>query len=464
VWPLALVLTANPPRSAADEVRLNAIGPPLTALEKKIADPNWLVAWLLQPSRLRPHTVMPDFGLAPAEAQAIARYLYRSTAAATGTAWQGGDAQRGARLFVSRGCRGCHAINPGAPSLTPRVPNLAGIGLKVRADWLFAWLRAPRAYDPQTPMPQLALTDGEILDLVAYLMVQRAGADVLAAAPRYDPAAPATGGTLVDHYECASCHRMNGRPVPPPPFDIAAGSARAADVALRDGRTLVEYYNCRGCHAIEGAGGAILEHLERKTFAPPTLEGEGARVQTSWLVEFLQQPTTLRPWLEMRMPDYGLSAAHAAALAEYFAALAQVPARDEPVAGAAADLTARGLRRLHHYKCAQCHPSSAALPAGVDPENLSINLLLAQTRLRPSWIQQFLARPKAIAGTRTRMPAVFYSVDGTPKVEHPDEDIAAIAAYLLHMTEPLDVALAKLAAERQAERPKPQTDWTTYEY
>jgi mono/diheme cytochrome c family protein len=207
-------------------------------------------------------------------------------------------------------------------------------------------------------------------------------------------------------------------------------------------------------------------HLERKTRAPPTLEGEGARVQPSWLVAFLRRPQTLRPWLAIRMPDYGLGEDEARAFAAYFAALAGVPASDEAAAPAAAELTAQGLRRFAHYKCMQCHPAHAGaeLPAGVDHEDLSINLGLARSRLRPSWMRAFLASPKTIVGMQTRMPGVFYSADGAPKVERPTEDIEAITAFLLHASEPPDAAVARLAAERKAAAEQPATDWTTVQY
>ena len=93
-----------------------------------------------------------------------------------------------------------------------------------------------------------------------------------------------------------------------PKYALTTPTAGDADreAVLHDGRTLIAYYNCRACHRLEGSGGAIAPHLTRATLAPPSLEGEGARVQPSWLTGFLQRPTILRPWLAMRMPDYGL--------------------------------------------------------------------------------------------------------------------------------------------------------------
>lgn len=457
-----IALFAIPPTSA-DEPRFNAVGPPLGAIGAKIAEPHWLVAWLSQPSKLRHATVMPDFDLAPDEVRNLATYLLvESAPAPRESTWRGGDAQTGAALFVSRGCRGCHAIEPDESSLSPRVPNLAGIGLKARGAWLFDWISSPRSYDPRTPMPKLVLTEAEIRDLVAFLLTRRDGAGVVAAAPRFTPGDTAAGRTDFETYECANCHSMKGYPLPPPPFQLAPGDG--SDVALRNGRTLVAYYNCRGCHRIEGSGGAIADYLERKTFAPPTLEGEGDRVQPSWLIGFLHQPTPLRPWLKMHMPTFGFDDAEATALARYFATLAGVPATDEPVPDANANMVALGLRRIAHYKCDQCHPTGSEPPPGIDHENLSINLMLAKTRLRPSWIQRFLKEPKAIVGSQTRMPAVFYTSDGHPKVEHPLQDIDAITAYLLHMTEPLNEALADLAEHRKAEDQQEQIDWTKIRY
>ena len=39
-------------------------------------------------------------------------------------------------------------------------------------------------------------------------------------------------------------------------------------------------------------------------------------MQSSWLVDFLRRPRALRPWLEIRMPDYSLSEAEAQTLAD----------------------------------------------------------------------------------------------------------------------------------------------------
>lgn len=60
-------------------------------------------------------------------------------------------------------------------------------------------------------------------------------------------------------------------------------------------------------------------------YGPPHLRNEGAKVQTLWLRSFLRDPSAkIRPWLEMRMPNYGLDDKEAQSLADYFAALEEV--------------------------------------------------------------------------------------------------------------------------------------------
>ncbi len=453
-----LAPAADPPSAP----RLGAVGPPLTALDGKIADPDWLVAWLMQPSRLRPGTIMPDASLKPAEAQAIARYLLGAAKPAKAAAPAGGDAATGEKLFVERGCRGCHAVKRGETSVSERVPNLSDVGVKLRPEWVAAWLRSPRAYSPHTAMPQVPLTDDEVRQLVAYLASLREGPPAAPGVPRFDAAADAAAGrAAIEAYGCASCHELKGFPAPRPAFELAGAQAKPDEV-LRDGRTLVEFYNCRGCHSIEAAGGAIAKHLSRAGLAPPILDGEGARVQNSWLVDFLQKPQPLRPWLAMRMPDFGMDEARAEALARYFAAVSNVPAKDEPLPAVPQEQLDRGVRRVGHFKCTQCHLTGDAIPSGADPEDLSINLMLAKTRLRPSWIREFLAQPKKFAGPQTRMPAVFFAPDGSPRVEHAEEDIGAIAAYLTQMKEPPAATLARIEEERK--KKEAPTDWTKMQY
>jgi len=177
----------------------------------------------------------------------------------------------------------------------------------------------------------------------------------------------------------------------------------------------------------------------------------------------------VRPWLKIKMPVFSFSEDQARVLVEGFSAVADVrnPYTYVAKAEAVPERFQRGIRRFRHYKCLQCHPTSIdqGLPEDVDPEDLSINLMLTKARLRPEWIRDFMARPKQIAGNQTRMPTAFYTVDGEPKVERPREDIEDITIYMMAMVEEPEVTLKALEEERtRQEEEEHAVDWTTVDY
>lgn len=89
----------------------------------------------------------------------------------------GGDAEAGKVVFLSKGCTGCHTVQgiPEAqgkvgPELTHEASNssIAGV-LPNTEENLRKFLKDPAAVKPGTVMPNLALTDGEIEALTAFL-------------------------------------------------------------------------------------------------------------------------------------------------------------------------------------------------------------------------------------------------------------------------------------------------------
>lgn len=242
-----------------------------------------------------------------------------------------------------------------------------------------------------------------------------------------------------------------------------------AQLALREQAWMVAHLNCNGCHRIDGQDAHLAQYFERKNMTGPSLEGVGARLQGQYMYQFLLEPKQVRPWLKLRMPRFPFNEAQVQTLVDGFAAAGAVSNPYTYVAKEAADPDhfQRGVRRFSHYKCVQCHPTSIdqGLPEGVDPEDLSINLMLAKTRLRRDWIKDFLERPKQIAGAQTRMPTVFYSVDGVPKVEKPKEDIDDITTYLMTMVEPPEATLQAAEEVKKAEGEKEkQVDWSNVQY
>ncbi len=98
------------------------------------------------------------------------------------------------------------------------------------------------------------------------------------------------------------------------------------------GRDLTRELNCLACHQIEDNAPTIQQYFRRTLAgrlefdsinAPPSLWGEGAKVQHAWLHRFMQHVEPLRPWLQVRMPSFHLTGEQATTLVQYFAALSQ---------------------------------------------------------------------------------------------------------------------------------------------
>jgi len=81
--------------------------------------------------------------------------------------WAGPDARaQGERLFIERGCHGCHTVGLLG---TPTGPDLSDIGARSTRAELAEWLEDPRAHSQVANMPRITLTDEEVRLLATYL-------------------------------------------------------------------------------------------------------------------------------------------------------------------------------------------------------------------------------------------------------------------------------------------------------
>ncbi len=404
----------------------------------------WLDRWIADPKKYNPATPMPKLELTEEERRDIVAYLAEQKQGEEKLAdfaklTEGGDPEKGKKLVEKMECFGCHEIK-GFEKTPLSVPDLSEFAARpveeldfgevkgvprTKWDWLVKKLAEPRAYERENiklRMPVVKLSEEDVRALVTYVL-------------------------SFDGSEMPAAYTIRATP---------------ATEALLRGRLMVAHLHCRGCHEIEGEGGNMKEFVERKTWAPPTLTGEGARVQPQWLFEYLKKPEALRPWLKVRMPNFDFDDASAEALVDYFSASAGVESRHYvKVDPAKIDQhnVELGASVFRVNKCMQCHPASIeqGLPKDVDPDDLSINLALTKKRLRPEWVREFLRNPKKVAGLETRMPLVFYDIDGYPKVPEPERRIDAVTDFMMAV----DDLEAHLVVQPREEE---EIDWSTYEY
>ena len=557
---------------------LGARGPSLARVKDKLTE-DWAFRWIEDPKEFRATAWMPSFfgqsnnstpellARSEQEIHAMVSYLWdRSDGYRMAAVPAGGNAARGEELVASVGCLACHQLPDSQEPATDRDalrrqfgPNLAGIGSKTTARWIYNWLLDPASYHAETRMPDMRLTEQEAADVTAYLVSFRNDAypppppvdeelvgqivfDFLAkTAPpsvaREQAAAMDLGAQLnyagerlIRQYGCFGCHEIPGfegaKPIgteltaigakplhqfdfgflhiehsryawwtqkmsDPRSFDrhkelapdallrmpnfgftdqqveavvtaLAGFTEADADLtrivprtpenlAIERGQQLVRTNNCQACHVIEGEGGSIAptvtDWLQRYRgqgaaaaqaatdgYVPPNLIGEGAKVRTDWLFEFLHDPSEIRPWLAARMPTFGFTAGEINDLARYFSALdgQEFPftERVEPALTAEELAAAQELFSPRFFNCTTCHIQAGVTPAGGE-ERWAPDFALAAERLKPQWIIDWIADPQALL-PGTRMPS-FYPHATPPQILGGDADhqIRVLRDYIL---------------------------------
>jgi len=416
----------------------------------------WIATWLEGPADLSPQTAMPRLMLTDGERRDLTRYLKglwpkgveERLEQAPANLPEGGDPEQGKRLVQLMGCYGCHLVKDMERLPLPgvEVGEVAGKRLdelpfgssevpRTKWDWLFQKIKKPDVFqteDMPLKMPDYRLEEAETESLTVYYL-QNADYDI------------------------------------PESYLCKLGQEEAT---FARGEWMVSHYNCGGCHQLEeNAKPRVDAYIGLKTMVPPRLINEGERVQPQWFFQYLSKPVELRPWLAIRMPEFGWAYEDREALIAYFR-LVLDPALRKTVKVPYVSLPVRddydrevlemGEYRVKTDKCMQCHPVSfdGKLPEGVKLEDLSINLMLTKSRLRFDWIKNFLRNPDRYAGQGTKMPYVYYTPDGVARMPDPEMWIQYASLYLMFMDKVPEMPEEKAIEEV---RPGADTDWTQYE-
>ena len=387
------------------------IAPELTRVGSKVS-PDWLYDWLKNPRHYNPETRMPSLRLTDGEARDIVAYLatqkdVRSLPPVDLDLDNSEKIMRGDKLIREYGCAGCHTIKgmegEGKVSVslsdfgrkkveqmdfgdTRELPHDAerdyvespdGGPVAVKQTWRgWVWgkLKNSRLYQTERivqKMPVFGFSDEEI-GLVRMFMM----------------------GLTRDLPLAGFQH----------PFD-----RREQDIEA--GRKLTMHYNCIQCHTLEDRGGYVLAHYEEAALGPPPLpESQGAKVQEPWLHGFLQGPSTIRPWLQIRMPTFNLSDDEISKVSKYFLGMSKqdMSFRDYPASPIEEKYIGPGKKLFDLYQCAKCHPTGAVKVGGAtSASDLAPDLSLAASRLKPEWIVDWLDDPQKLQ-PGTRMPSFFF--------------------------------------------------------
>jgi mono/diheme cytochrome c family protein len=211
-----------------------------------------------------------------------------------------------------------------------------------------------------------------------------------------------------------------------PGFTLSEADRKALRLFLKDGttgagspapahaaRVTIQRLNCLACHSRDGEGGLstdLLDELRRyekaenaEAVSPPPLTGVGHKLRTPWLKQVLTQKGRARPWMGLRMPQFG--DANVAALPEALAALEGTEPDDDihKEALSAAKIDAgRKLVGKGGFGCISCHDIAGIPNTGTrGPDLAGMN-----QRVRFEWYGRWLSEAQRMQ-PGTRMPTVF---------------------------------------------------------
>jgi cytochrome c553 len=420
-------------------------------------DSAYLRKFLDDPQKVKPGVTMPDvMGTLPkaereSAVEALTHYLSSSRAESQeSTVPLSGNSEHGEQLFYSIGCAACHVNPDGVETSFP----INGIGEKYSFENLVRYLLDPLAVDPSARMPDMHLEHTEAVDLSQFLL----GHSPRVSEPQAgDDALIERGRILFGELRCVACHSESREPSTEnvmsietsrldqgclstnrgswPDYALSATQRNAIQVALRSTVALepeqmvevsLRQLNCVACHERAGYGGAsadldahFLSHdpnLGEQGRIPPSLNGVGAKLKSSWLRRIVVQGAPARPYMKTRMPRY--TGVEIDQLIDQLLNLDQLPEvgavkfqeRNE------GQRSGRDLAGSEGLSCITCHSFKGTQVGAMG----ALDLTLMAQRVTREWFHHYLADPIRFS-PETLMPG-FWPGGESPLPEMLDGD------------------------------------------
>ena len=390
------------------------IGPELTKVGSKV-NPDWLSAWLSNPGGYLRHTGMPQYDWSQKDLHVVTQFILGQLTdpdllkdvpkLAPPTP---AEVQAGERVFREKGCAQCHVIEGVEPSnkFGPDLSALAMAGGPFVVDVKYKEGASASLHFVKSDTKELEVGVSQIPhSMITYIQRKINDPASLASEPHM-PRFHMSQSDLDD--VTTALLSMSG-----PPIKNAGNRSMVIERTHAEfhpgGRAgeLFHRYKCYQCHRFDGFGGTLA----------PDLSYEGSRSQRDWIVDFLQNPQTLRPTLTVRMPNFNMSKEEASVLADGLIGPLRNTRVKEGIEATefSAEMAERGKKLYEQkYACQSCH-TIGSTGGYVGPSLTNVG-----NWLRPEWMDAWLENPQSL------VPGVI-----EPRHSFSTDEKKDVTAYLL---------------------------------
>jgi cytochrome c2 len=373
--------------SARGFENLPKFAPIFDGFNEKLRDERWALSWLKTPEKMRPDTIMPTFELSDDEIRDIIAFILslKSDQQYPAVDLKTASAKDGETLFTDIGCKACHSDKREESSLTRRVPNLSDAGTKLDPNWIFEYLKDPKAYNPDTRMPKLDITESNRLNLTAYLM------------------------TLKDNAEIVKAEQLTTK-----------------DASMEAGEKTVQLQGCYGCHKMKAFEQSPLPGVEVAEVAKKALDelpfgnSTVAKTKWDWLYNKIKEPKIYETWdMPLKMPVYTFDEGELDSLTTFYLSNTQFHLPEKYLL-AATETQSRGQAGewlVTENNCRGCHMFEEDAKPRIDQfiglkTYVPPRLVGEGEKAQPQWTFQYLTKPVPMRPwLNMRMPTFSFSYE-----------------------------------------------------
>lgn len=358
------------------------IGPDLARIKDKVY-PEWMFAWVKQPTSYLPHTRMPQVPWENDEeiTQTLSYILAKSQPHPFkfGKYPGGGSAEAGETTFNQVGCIACHSVGGKGGNAGPALDKIME---KTNVDWVYNWIQEPKAWSSHARMPSLRLSSEEARNLTAFLSTK-------------------------------------GKPLA---TDENLRAALTEEENIKQGFKVISKYGCYACHNIDGFEGMSRPSVDLTKFGRKDVHelafGDADIPETweAWTIGKLTNPQMFldeRSTSAMPKPNINEEQRHALVVFLRGQRPEELPNERMPYD----PVVEKGRHLVWWYNCKQCHiieGRGGKVSEWIkEPNFLPPNLANTGARLQTHWMYQFIKNPASYPKVRDwlniRMPTFGFS-------------------------------------------------------